>query len=596
MSDFHSRHCALLAGTLAFAVLLGMAGRGNCADATAANSAPNAAKLRHPVALAAADKGQLMLTANERSGSVSIVDLNSGTVAAEVRVGQSLSDLIGVPRNGENFLATDQEAHQLVLLSFRGNELRIFKSLPVSAFPVSVSSNLDGTRCFVASLWSRKLTVVALSNNVDGKVELTEVATLPLPFAPRRQILSPDGMTLVVADAFGGKLATIDLAKNEVAAIHDLPAHNIRGLAWSTDGKQLLLSHQTLRRTARTTKEDIHWGSLVANVVRFVNRDALLKQGSDLLAGSGVMPVGDVGDGGGDPAALAVADGHIIVALAGVGEIAIAKETAWGFRRVTVGTRPMALLADPKSNEVYVANTFDDSITVLVGSSTKTISLGPQPELTAAERGERLFFDASLSHDKWMSCHSCHTDGQSTDLSSDTLGDGSYGSPKRIPALSGVGETGPWGWSGSFQELSEQVRQSAETTMRGKSITESQVQDLTEYLKTLPAIFAAESSPSESELAAIERGRGVLEREKCNRCHVPPTYTSAGAYEVGIKDEMGNSRFNPPSLRGVGQRTAFFHDGRADSLEKVFSDHRHQIGSDLSASDLANLVQFLRSL
>ena len=96
-----------------------------------------------------------------------------------------------------------------------------------------------------------------------------------------------------------------------------------------------------------------------------------------------------------------------------------------------------------------------------------TISLGPRPEPTAADRGERLFYSAKLSHDGWMSCHSCHTDGHTNSLLSDTLGDGSYGAPKRVPSLLGVAATGPWTWTGSIARLEDQVRKSIATTMHG---------------------------------------------------------------------------------------------------------------------------------
>src|SRR6185436_9074995 len=51
-----------------------------------------------------------------------------------------------------------------------------------------------------------------------------------------------------------------------------------------------------------------------------------------------------------------------------------------------------------------------------------TISLGPVGALTAADRGEALFYDTSLSINGWTSCHSCHPDGHTTGQLADTLG------------------------------------------------------------------------------------------------------------------------------------------------------------------------------
>ena len=84
-----------------------------------------------------------------------------------------------------------------------------------------------------------------------------------------------------------------------------------------------------------------------------------------------------------------------------------------------------------------------------------------------------------------MSCHSCHTDGHTNNLLSDTLGDGSYGAPKRVPSLLGVAETGPWTWTASVARLEDQVQKSIATTMHGTKLPESQISDLTAYLATL---------------------------------------------------------------------------------------------------------------
>ena len=84
-----------------------------------------------------------------------------------------------------------------------------------------------------------------------------------------------------------------------------------------------------------------------------------------------------------------------------------------------------------------------------------------------------------------MSCHSCHTDGHTNNLLSDTLGDGSYGAPKRVPSLLGVAATGPWTWTGSIPRLEDQIRKSIVTTMHGTKPTDEQVADLAAYLSSL---------------------------------------------------------------------------------------------------------------
>jgi cytochrome c peroxidase len=63
-----------------------------------------------------------------------------------------------------------------------------------------------------------------------------------------------------------------------------------------------------------------------------------------------------------------------------------------------------------------------------------------------------------------------------------------------------------------------------------------------------------------------------------------------------LTDELGGKLFNPPSLRGVSQGGPYFHNGRAQSLEDVFTQFNHQIREKLSEGDLRDLVYFLKSL
>src|SRR5262249_38068846 len=137
-----------------------------------------------------------------------------------------------------------------------------------------------------------------------------------------------------------------------------------------------------------------------------------------------------------------------------------------------------------------------------------------------------------------------------------------------------------------------QVRKSSQATMHGPALTAEETHDLVAFLKTLPPPPPVPSM----ERDALRRGQEVFQRQKCATCHVPPLYTSAKTYDVGLKDEAGQVLFNPPSLRGVGQGGPYFHDNRADSLEDVFMQHHHQIREGLKSGELADLVAFLRSL
>jgi YVTN family beta-propeller protein len=545
------------------------------------------------VALVLAEDGKLLFVANHQGGTVSVIDTKDLRVVGETKVGRRLADLAATP-DGRCLLAVDEEAGELVLLGRRGPTLEVLHRIAVAATPVSVQVAADGKQCFVASLWSRRLSVVDLTAE---KPRVTD--SLALPFAPRKQLFLGNGK-LVVADTFGGRLAVVDLVRNQVAAVRTIPGHNIRGLALDAAGKNLLLTQQVLSGRTQTTRDEIHWGNVITNNVRILPLAGLLDPKADALRGSRLLHLGDVGRGAGDPAGLEVAaDGTVVVALAGVNEVTFGPLEDVGRHRVAAGGHPTAVAVGPDGRRAYVANGFSDSVSVVDLRDRKAqaeISLGGQPELTAAERGKRLFHDARLSHDGWFSCQSCHTDGHSNGQLNDNLGDDSYGAPKRVLSLLGVKDTGPWAWNGKMPELAKQIRKSMLTTMHGPEPAAEQVDALEAFLRTLPPPPPLLRPATAEEKETVRRGREVFERQDCGHCHTPPTYTSAKAYSVGLVDEVGNTHFNPPSLRGVGQGGPYFHDNRAATLEEVFARHRHQVQGKLTDTELADLLAFLRSL
>jgi cytochrome c peroxidase len=94
----------------------------------------------------------------------------------------------------------------------------------------------------------------------------------------------------------------------------------------------------------------------------------------------------------------------------------------------------------------------------------------------------------------------------------------------------------------------------------------------------------------------LKRGRHVFALAKCASCHTPPTYTSPKTYDVGLRDEVGGTHFNPPSLRGLSQGGPYFHDNRARTMEEVLTRYRHELAGKLSDQELRDLLHFLGSL
>ncbi len=576
---------------------------------------PAGVYFRRPTAAAWDGAARHLLVAHRDSGSVSVLDADTFTVVGEHAVGKRLVDLAALP-SGNHWLAVDEGAGELIALaaplaasdSPAAPIPQVAQRLPLpGAYPVSVAALGDDRAC-VASLWSRELIFIEASAREAGGGRWRIAARLRLPFAPRL-LQRAGGPNLVVADAFAGQLALIDVAAVKILGVKQLPVHNIRGLAY--DGERLWFGCQELNPVARASFDDIHWGILVDNQIRNLPLAALTAADApksvdeiirERIARGDRISLGGTGQGAADPAGLHIEpDGWRVVALSGSHEVAVISTQRAVLNFLPVGQRPIAVIARPGARQAFVLNQFSDSVSVidlqkgiLIG---KQIALGSMPTLSSKQRGEKLFYDARLSHDRWMSCHSCHPDGHSTGGLVDTLGDESYGAPKRVLSLLGVSQTDTWAWNGTIKELHDQVRKSIDSTMHGHPPSGEGVQDLVAFMFSLGPPPPAQPPANDADGEAIARGKAVFQRQGCGNCHVPPlTYTTQGAFDVGLRDEHGQEKFNPPSLLGVGHRDRLFHDNRAVGLESVFREFGHQLEAPLADGELADLVRFLRSL
>ena len=550
--------------------------------------------LRRPIALVPSNDGNWLFVANRDRGSISVIDLAARRAACEVRVGTRLADLALAPC-GTRLLAVDEGAHELVVIDATPLNPVVLERLKLSPYPVSILVDRARQSATIASLWSRRLTFLSLQPTI--RIE----KVLDLPFAPRVQTPLIQPSRLLVADAFAGRLALIDPATQSLDVLREVPGHNIRGLSQSTSGQMLVFSHQMLNDLAHSIRNDIHWGLLMSNDLRWLKVDSLMAGGDQLFRGGHMHPLGESGRGGGDPGNLDMtSDGTVIVAVSGVNEVAIGQENDFAMHRLKVGRRPTAVKFSADGQLAFVANTFDDSVSVIDVPKRNVqdpISLAAPTQLSLAERGELLFYDARLSHDGWMSCHSCHTDGHTNGHMNDNFSDRSFGAAKRVLSLLGVKDTLPLAWTGQVQTLERQIHNSVENTMqREDTLSQADVAALAAYLQTLELPPSLPELRQSVDQAAIDRGRQVFATRDCTSCHAPPAYTSPAAYDVGISDAHGLKEFNPPSLRGLSHRTSFFHDNRSRSLPDVFEIHQHPNKSLYSEGEISDLVAFLNTL
>lgn len=554
--------------------------------------APDRPAPKRPQAVAAVigPDGERVLVGN-RDGTVQAVSAERLEVLAEIPVGGNLTGLTPLPDG--RIVAVDRAGDRLVALRLvpdAEGAVAVAAAYPTCRSPARAAAG--GRILAVSCLWARTVALYDLES-ADG-LERPR-ASAQLPFEPR-ELVFLDERTVLAADAFGGGLALLSAEDGAVLRTRELAAHNLRGLALLPGGERVAVAHQHLHSGMHTTSDDIRWGVFITNSVTTLPVEDLLTGSPRLERRSRVLDLGSVATPSGDPAALrATPEGELVVALGGVSRVAFGAADARRTSHLPVGEGPSAV-ALGADRRVYVANTRSDSLSVITAGRRREaarVALGPAVEPSAEERGEALFHDATLSLRGWMSCASCHTDGHTNHRLSDTLGDGNYGAPKRVLSLLGVADTRPYAWDGGMRRLEDQVVKSVKTTLRGRALTEGEVADLAAYLRTLEVPALGGGAPPAPRFVAA--GRAAFDRYACNRCHREPTYTSPGVHDVGLADELGTTRFNPPSLRGLRFGRRFFHDGSARSLREVLARHPGN-GVEVSGEDLPALVAFLKTL
>jgi YVTN family beta-propeller protein len=268
--------------------------------------------------------------------------------------------------------------------------------------------------------------------------------------------------------------------------------------------------------------------------------------------------------------------------------------------RLATQANPRRLALSGNGKILIVSNHLADSLTVIDVPTRKVLRHiplgGPQPD--AARRGAVLFNSARMTFHGQFTCASCHPDGRADGLMWDLERDG-VGNFKRTKSLLGVRDTAPYGWHGSSPTLADRVRGTLRTLHRHEP-TPGEVDDLVAYLETLPP--PEPRVPQESDRPAVARGKALFQgKGQCAACHHRTGLDDGKTHDIGTRGP-GDTQdvFDTPALWGLSQSASFLHDGRAKTLEEVFTKynpgHRHGAAHLLTPTEFADLIAYLKSL
>jgi len=286
--------------------------------------------------------------------------------------------------------------------------------------------------------------------------------------------------------------------------------------------------------------------------------------------------------------------------------------------RIPTGRNPQQLALSPGGDTLYVAERLEDSILVVNTRTLKAegrIVLDDDGDRDPIRRGEKVFTTAAKTFQGQFSCRSCHPSGHVDGLTYDFDGDGIGDNMLDNRSLQGLAGTWPFKWNGKNPSLKVQCGpRFAKVLMRTEPFSENELTDLSAFIESMPPARTVHTSQAGQPLApAQERGRAIffatrtpdgvaIPRERqCSSCHLPPLYTNRMKSSVGTRAVSDSSdEFDTPHLLGIGASAPYLHDGRARSLEELWTVYQtndlHGVSSYMNKQQLNDLIEFLKTL
>jgi YVTN family beta-propeller protein len=566
---------------------------------------------RSPVDLVLGPAGDWLVTANQTSDTVSLVRTSDGKVLDEQPAGDHPLGIALAP-DGKTLLVSAHHSGEVFLFEVQADKLARTAAIDVGFLPHGIAITADGKSAYVATTANAQVALLDLA--------LKQVAArFDVGRWPRHLALSPDGTRLAVGTSGDRGVSVVDTASQKVLYLPQFVGLNIGHLAVSRDNQYVYFPWMIYRNNA-ITPGNIRLGWVLASRIARLRLDGPARREAMSLDPQG-KAIADV-----HGLALTSDEARLVVSASGTHELLVYRtaglpfsdyggsdhiapellKDADRFTRIELGGRPMGLRIAPDDRTVYVANYLDNSVQVvdLVDRKlTRTFPLGGPPVPSLARRGEAIFLDARRSLDQWYSCHTCHYEGGTNSVTTDTTNDGSTFTFKTVLSLYNLPETGPWTWHGWQTDLYAGMKKSLTETMLGPQPTDEDVQAMLAYFSTLQAPPNPFRNKDGSLTPAAQRGQAIFESDRaaCATCHNGPHFTDGQIHDVGLGSRTDRYKgFNTPTLRNVYQRVKLLHDGRTESLADLLTGpHAPEkvAGSGgLSPAEVSDLVEYLKSL
>jgi DNA-binding beta-propeller fold protein YncE/cytochrome c553 len=559
--------------------------------------------------------GRYLACSNRDSGTVTVVDLTAGKKLHEVRVG-SKPEGVSFLGSGHTLAVAAYADDKVVFVNAasgeRTGETEVFDE------PYGVVSNRDGSKLFVTLDYPGQVVEI---DAVSRKV----VRTFGAGKFVRGAAISSDDTRLFVTEYYTGSIVAFDLASGkQVDSWPGTGNDNLaRQIMLHPSRSKAYLPHIRSRVTA------VHGEGSIFPYVSIIDTgtgEGTRRKRVPMDAFIGNRVTANPWEGAVSP------DGkQFYVVFAGTDDMYACTVVDDDYREIAyratlqLGKNPRAVRVAPDNKTVYVYNALGFEVVAYDTANLRPVakwSVTDNPLGDEILRGKILFYSAlqPMVGQRWISCSSCHPDGDP---------DGrTWHNPEGLRNtqwLAGMAWTHPIHWSADRDEVQDFEHTIRGKLMQGRGLIAGPVQkELGPPNRGLSADLDAMAAYSNSHhfpisphakgglSAAAKRGRDVfLSKEtRCAECHSGPVFTDSRPGEKFTMHDVGTSHddkseklgpvYDTPTLLGVYRTAPYLHHGKAETLADVLTklnrDDRHGKTSQLSAAQIADLVEFLKAL
>jgi len=589
---------------------------------------------KSPVNLAFRPDGREVWVACQASGSVVVVDVATRAKVSEITVGGQATDVAFSP-DGTRAYVTARLNDSVSVIDVAAR--KVVQAIPVADEPHGVAVDPAGKTLFVLGTAFDAVSVVDLESGKETK-------RLAASRNPWSAALSPDGRTLLVTNALSrfvpfrrppmSEVTVLDVEGKKVEDRWVVPEANLLlGVAWHPSGEFALATMNRTKNLVPMTR--ILQGWTITNGLAVLWKGGRVDQ---VLLDEPHLYFADVTDVAFAPdgrTAVATSAGTNRAAILDVEKLlALVRRTPDEERRdflpnwlgasaefvtarVETKDNPRGLEVSPDGKTAWVANTLDDSLSVIDlarAEAVARVDLGGPKKVTHVRRGEKLFHNANITFQRQFACATCHPDGHVDGLTYDIEADGIGVSPVDNRTLRGIYDTDPFKWEGTNPSLARQCgARLAVFFTRLAPFTPDELRAVNDYTVTIPRP-PNRHRPLGTELTeAQRRGKFVFERSRANDgreippegqcifCHFPPYFTDRQQRDVGTKQALDRQgKFDTPHLNNIYDSAPYLHNGMADTLEEIWTRFnpydKHGVTNDMTKDQLNDLIEYLKTL